>query len=97
VERSEWVVTPSCSYGDPSDGFLRWLRRWFERGGRLLANGKWSMGPAAVGLMMQGPWVYGVLVSQQWSFAGWGHKDVNQMVLASRCSFSYRAANNLPA
>ena len=48
---------------------------------RLLGSGKWSMGPAAVGLMMQGPWVYGVLVSQQWSFAGWGHKDVNQMVL----------------
>jgi hypothetical protein len=48
---------------------------------RLLASGKWSLGPAAVGLMMQGPWVYGVLVSQQWSFAGWGHKDVNQMVL----------------
>ena len=47
----------------------------------LLGSGKWSMGPAAVGLTMQGPWVFGALVNQQWSFAGWGDQDVSQMVI----------------
>jgi hypothetical protein len=48
---------------------------------RLLASGKWSMGPAAVGLFMEGPWVVGALANQQWSFAGWGEKDVNQLLI----------------
>jgi hypothetical protein len=48
---------------------------------RLLGMGKWSTGPAAVGLTMQGPWVVGALVNNQWSFAGWGRTRVNQMLL----------------
>jgi hypothetical protein len=48
---------------------------------RLLGAGKYSIGPAAVALTMQGPWVIGALVNNQWSVAGWGHKDVNSMVL----------------
>lgn len=48
---------------------------------RLLGAGKYSMGPAAVALTMQGPWVIGALVNNQWSVAGWGHKDVNSMVI----------------
>ncbi len=36
----------------------------------LLGSGKWSAGPAAVALTMQGPWVVGALANQQWSFAG---------------------------
>jgi len=47
----------------------------------LLGTGKWSMGPAAVGLFMEGPWVVGALVNQQWSFAGWGNKDFNQFLI----------------
>lgn len=35
-----------------------------------LGNGKWSVGANAVGLMVKGKWVYGALVSQQWSVAG---------------------------
>ena len=35
-----------------------------------LGSGKWSAGPSAVGLTIQGPWVAGLLVSQVWSFAG---------------------------
>ncbi len=30
----------------------------------------WSAGPAFVGLKMDGPWVYGSLVSQLWSYSG---------------------------
>ncbi|WP_204137772.1 neuromedin U [Halomicronema sp. CCY15110] len=36
----------------------------------VLGTGKWSVGPAAVGLVSQGPIVAGALVSQLWSFAG---------------------------
>ena len=48
---------------------------------RLLGAGKYSLGPAAVALTMQGPWVVGALINQQWSVAGWGHKDVNAMLI----------------
>ena len=43
----------------------------------LLGSGKWAMGPAAVGLTIQCPLVFGALVSQQWSFVGWGDNDVS--------------------
>jgi len=43
----------------------------------LLGNQEWCAGPAAVALTMQGPWVVGALVNQQWSFAGWGNHNVS--------------------
>jgi hypothetical protein len=48
---------------------------------RDLGSGKWSMGPAGVALTMQGHWVFGALLNNQWSVAGWGEKSVNAMVL----------------
>lgn len=48
---------------------------------RLLGSGKWSMGPAGVALTMQGPWVFGALLNNQWSVGGWGDKPVNAMLL----------------
>ena len=48
---------------------------------RDLGSGKWSMGPAGVVLTMQGHWVFGVLLNNQWSVAGWGDKAVNAMLL----------------
>jgi hypothetical protein len=48
---------------------------------RNLGAGKWSMGPAGVVLTMQGHWVFGALLNNQWSFAGWGDKAVNAMLL----------------
>ena len=48
---------------------------------RDLGSGKWSMGPAAVALTMQGHWVLGVLINNQWSVGGWGDKAVNAMVM----------------
>jgi hypothetical protein len=40
----------------------------------LLGTSKWSMGPAAVALSMQGPWVFGAL-------ANWGDRDVSQLLI----------------
>jgi hypothetical protein len=34
-----------------------------------LGSGKWAAGPTAVILRIQGPWVYGLLANQVWSFA----------------------------
>jgi hypothetical protein len=48
---------------------------------RDLGSGKWSIGPAVVALTMHGHWVYGALLNNQWSFAGWGDKPVNTMLL----------------
>ncbi len=45
---------------------------------QTLGSGKWSVGPAAVGLVMPGRWVIGLLATQLWSFAGRaGFSDVN--------------------
>jgi hypothetical protein len=43
----------------------------------LLGNQQWCAGPAVVALTMQGHWVVGALVNQQWSFAGWGDHYVS--------------------
>lgn len=47
-----------------------------------LGADKWGVGPAAVGLTMKGPWVFGVLAQNLWSFAGDSDRpDVNQMLI----------------
>lgn len=47
-----------------------------------LGTDKWGVGPAAVGLTMKGPWVFGVLAQNLWSFAGDSDRpDVNQMLI----------------
>ena len=48
---------------------------------RLLGSAKWSMGPAGVVLTMQGPWVLGALMNNQWSVGGWSDKAVNALLL----------------
>ncbi len=48
---------------------------------RLLGQQMWCAGPAVVGLTMQGPWVAGALAHQQWSFAGWGTRPVNGLLI----------------
>ena len=48
----------------------------------VLGTEKWGAGPSAVVLTMQGPWVYGALINQIWSFAGDDDRaDVNQMMV----------------
>jgi hypothetical protein len=45
-----------------------------------LGSGKWSVGPTVVSLRQQGPWTYGALWNQVWSFSGDASRaDVNQM------------------
>jgi hypothetical protein len=46
-----------------------------------IGSGNWSMGPTAVALFMDGSWVLGSLVNQQWSYAGWGERDTNQLLI----------------
>src|SRR5215510_3713514 len=41
----------------------------------------WGVGPTAVALTMQGHWVVGALINNQWSVAGWTSGHVNQMLL----------------
>ena len=48
---------------------------------KLLGNGKFSLGPAAVALTMQGHWVVGALMNNQWSVAGWTSGHVNQFLI----------------
>jgi len=46
-----------------------------------LGTGKWSAGAGAVVLAMDGPWVYGALANNIWSFAGAQSRPyVNQML-----------------
>ena len=47
----------------------------------ILGSGKWSAGPAAVGLVSHGHWVVGALANNQWSYAGWGDDDVNALLV----------------
>ena len=47
-----------------------------------LGTEKWSAGPTVVALKQQGPWTYGALWNQIWSFAGNTERsDVSQMFL----------------
>jgi hypothetical protein len=62
-----WGVGPTFTFPTATD--------------HLLGTGKWSAGPAVVALTVQGPWVLGALANNQWSFAGWGDRDVNQLLI----------------
>ena len=55
----------------------------------LLGNGKYSAGPAAVGLMMHGHWVVGALANNQWSYAGWGGSSVNAMLIQPFVNYNF--------
>jgi hypothetical protein len=62
-----WGIGPTFTFPTASD--------------RELGTGKWSAGPAAVGLTIQGPWVIGALINNQWSMGGWGDTPVNELLL----------------
>jgi hypothetical protein len=57
----------------------------------LLGTGKWSIGPAAVGLITEGPIVAGALVSQLWSFAGDSNRE-DVSLLTVQPFFNYNFA-----
>lgn len=72
-----WGVGPVISFPTASD--------------RVLGAEKWSAGPSAVALTMQGHWVVGALANNLWSFAGDDDRPaVNQFL------FQYFINYNLP-
>jgi len=47
-----------------------------------LGAGKWAAGPTAVALTIQGPWVFGALANNLWTFAGDSKRpDFNQVLI----------------
>ena len=50
-------------------------------GADKLTQDKWGLGPTAVALTFNGPWVYGGLINNIWSVSGSGAKDINLMTL----------------
>ena len=56
-----------------------------------LGTGKWSAGPTAALLYVDGPWVNGVLVSQLWSFAGpRDREDVSLTQVEIQLSYTFQ-------
>jgi hypothetical protein len=59
-----------------------------------LGSNKWSAGPAFVALAIQGPWVLGALISNQWSFASVGSgKPVNAMLIQPFVNYNIPGGN----
>jgi hypothetical protein len=56
-----------------------------------LGTRKWSAGPAVIALVMPDPWVFGLLLTQTWSFAG-----SHQTTRVSRMAAQYFMTYNLP-
>lgn len=49
---------------------------------KILGSGKWAVGPTAVGVFLEGPWVAGMMVNQLWSFAGQSDRQsVSHMII----------------
>src|SRR5271166_727005 len=55
----------------------------------LLGNGKWSAGPSLVVLTTPGHWVIGALANNQWSFAGWGNKSVDALLVQPFINYNF--------
>ena len=56
----------------------------------VLGAGKWGLGPTAVALKMDGPWVYGGLINNVWSVAGdSGRADVNTMLIQPFVNYNF--------
>jgi hypothetical protein len=82
-----WGAGPMFLFPTATDGPLGGTT---EDGGKSLGSDKWGGGISAVGLVMPGKWVIGSLVSNVWSFAGSGDRDINLF------SWQYFINYNLP-
>ena len=57
----------------------------------ILGSGKWSVGPAVVGLVMPGRIVTGILATQLWSFAGKSDRpDVNTALFQPFFNYNFK-------
>lgn len=62
-------------------------------GSEDMSADKWGAGPSGVALRQEGPWTYGALVNQIWSFAGDDDRqDVNSTYLQPFVSYTTRDA-----
>ncbi|MBN8548751.1 MAG: neuromedin U [Deltaproteobacteria bacterium] len=72
-----WGVGPTATFPTATDD--------------RLGSGKWSMGPAAVGLVITGPWVVGALVNNQWSVGGESdRRSVNQFLFQYFINYNFK-------
>jgi len=56
-----------------------------------MSSGKWTAGPAAVGLFILKHWVIGALITQRWSFAGESDKPViNQLYIDAFANYNFK-------
>lgn len=56
----------------------------------VLGQGKWGLGPTAVALKMEGPWVIGGLINNVWSVGGDDNRaDVNQMLIQPFINYNF--------
>jgi len=61
-----------------------------------LGTEKWSAGPTIVALKQAGPWTYGALWNQVWSFSGNSKReDVNQMFVQPFLAYTTKRAMTL--
>jgi hypothetical protein len=55
-----------------------------------LGADKWGLGPTAVALKMEGPWVYGGLINNVWSVAGDDDRpDINNMLIQPFVNYNF--------
>ena len=60
---------------------------------KLLSARKWGAGPAAVGLVVNGPWTMGMLANHIWSFAGDDKRqDINNTFLQPFVAYTWPSA-----
>lgn len=62
-----WGIGPTATFPTATDS--------------LLGAGKYSVGPSAVALTIQGHWVIGALANNQWSVEGWGPRNQNNFLV----------------
>ncbi len=62
----------------------------------LLGSEKWGAGPTAVALKQTGPWTYGMLANQVWSFAGESDRSgISSTFLQPFLAFNTKTATTL--
>lgn len=56
----------------------------------VLGQGRWGLGPTAVALRIDGPWVYGALINNVWSVDDNDDRlDVNQMLIQPFVNYNF--------
>ena len=62
---------------------------------RALGSNQWGVGPSAVALTMNGPWVVGALINNIWSTGGSGRNSYNMMTLQPFVNYNFHGGTYL--